>query len=187
MPKATLFGHPAHPMLIVAPAALLPFTFVMDLLFRRTRKVAYKDAAYFALIGGVAGGAVAGATGAMDYMELPADSAQKQVANVHAALNVGMITASAANLLLRARGYDARSSLPFALGALGAVSVLVSGWYGGHLVYEHGVRVKGRGVLAAGSETRLPGDSAVADVMTRPAHGLQAHGLHGEPPEGLVP
>lgn len=186
MPKATLLGHPAHPMLIVAPAALLPFTFVMDLLFRRTRKAAYKDAAYFALIGGVAGGAVAGATGAMDYLELPAGSEEKQVASVHAALNVGLIAASAANLLLRARGEDARSSLPFALGAIGAVGVLLSGWYGGHLVYEHGVRVKGRDILAAAPEARLPGDAAMADAMRRPAHALHT-GLHVEPPEGTVP
>ena len=187
MPKATLLGHPAHPMLIVAPAALLPFTFVMDVLFRRTRKTAYKDAAYFALIGGVAGGAVAGATGAMDYLELPAGSTEKEVASVHAALNVGLIAASSANLLLRARGEDAHSSLPFALGALGALGVLISGWYGGHLVYEHGVRVKGRDILAAAPEARLPGDAAMAHATRRPAPALQNASLHVEPPEGAVP
>jgi len=186
MPKATLLGHPAHPMLIAAPAALLPFSFVMDLLFRRTRRSAYKDAAYYALIGGVAGGAVAGATGAMDYMELPPGSAEKQVANVHAALNIGLIAASATNLALRVRGEDARSSLPFALGALGALGVLVSGWYGGHLVYEHGVRVKGRDVLEHAPEVRLPGDASMAQAMERQIHGLPSAALHVEPPEGPV-
>ncbi len=184
MPKATLLGHPAHPMLIVAPAALFPFSFVMDLLFRRTRKSAYKDAAYYALIGGVAGGAVAGTTGAMDYVELPPGSAEKQVASVHAALNLGLIAASAANLALRARGADARSNLPFALGALGAIGVMVSGWYGGQLVYEHGVRVKGRDVLEHAPEARLPGDAAMAQAMARSTDTLPNVGLHSEPPEG---
>ena len=184
MPKANLLGHPAHPMLLVAPAALLPFSFVMDLLFRRTRKSAYKDAAYCALIGGVAVGAVAGTTGAMDYVELPAGSVEKQVASVHAALNLGLLAASAANLALRARGEDARSNPPFLLGALGAIGVMVSGWYGGQLVYEHGVRVKGRDVLEHAPGARLPGDAVMAQAMVRSADALPGAGLHVEPPEG---
>lgn len=34
MPTSTLAGHPLHPMLIVAPAALLPFGAVMDAMHR---------------------------------------------------------------------------------------------------------------------------------------------------------
>ena len=32
MPRTTLFGHPLHPQLVVYPAGLLPFSFVLDLL-----------------------------------------------------------------------------------------------------------------------------------------------------------
>ena len=36
MPKSTLAGHPLHPMLIVAPAALIPFGFILDAMHRAT-------------------------------------------------------------------------------------------------------------------------------------------------------
>lgn len=181
MPNATFLGHPAHPMLVVAPAALLPFAFAMDLLFRRTRRSAYRDAAYLALMGGVAGGAAAAATGAMDYRELPAGSREKQVATVHAALNVGLLGASAANLVLRTRGEDAGGRLPFALGAIGALGVFVSSWFGGHLVFELGVRVKGHDQHALERQRR---DAAMADQDVAPWQGPAYVAVQGEPAEG---
>ena len=40
MPQSTFLGHPVHPQLIAVPSALLPFTFVMDLLFRMAEGLA---------------------------------------------------------------------------------------------------------------------------------------------------
>src|SRR5581483_3044769 len=142
MPKVAFLGHPVHPQLIVAPAALFPFTFVLDLLFRTTGKRSFRHAALYSLTGGVVGALGAGTTGALDYLEIPADSEEKKLANVHAALNLGLLGAAAANLAMRWAGADARDRLPFALSALAAVGVIASGWYGGHLVYRHGVRVR---------------------------------------------
>jgi uncharacterized membrane protein len=183
MPKTTLLGHPVHPQLIAVPSALLPFTFVMDVLFRRTRKRSYREAAYYGLMGGVAGGAVAGMTGAMDYLTIPSGTEEKRTANVHAALNVGLIAASVTNLVLRMRGDDGRSPLPYALSAIGAIGVLVSGWYGGHLVYEHGVRVKGRDVTERAPEVALPADRQMAAGLSTieramPAAGPELHAPH---------
>ncbi len=163
MPKTTFLGHPLHPQLIVAPAALMPFTFVLDLLFRRTGRRSYREAAYYGLVGGVAGGTAAAAAGAMDYFTIPAGSHEKQVANVHAALNLGLMAAGVVNLVLRSRGDDARSPLPFALSALGAAGVLVSSWYGGHLVYEHGLRVKGKSPIESAPEIAPPLDHLAAE------------------------
>ena len=91
---------------------------------------------------------------------------------------------------------------------MGALGVLLSGWYGGQLVFEHGMRVKGRDILASVPEARLPGDAAIAHALERPACALEsrshavegpahaveglAHarpgaGLHTEPPESAVP
>jgi uncharacterized membrane protein len=166
MPKTTFMGHPLHPQLIVAPAGLLPFSFVMDLLFRSTRKTAYRDAAYYSLVGGLVGGAAAGATGAMDYMTIPSGSHEKKTANVHAALNIALIAAAAVNVAVRMRGSDARDPLPFALSALAVGGVIVSGWYGGHLVYKHGVRVKDRSPIERENEAKLPGDEYLERGLT---------------------
>ena len=39
MPQVTLMGHPLHPQLIVMPAALLPFSLILDALHAGTRNV----------------------------------------------------------------------------------------------------------------------------------------------------
>lgn len=158
MSKSTFLGHPLHPQMIIVPGGLIPFSFAMDLMYRMTGKRSYSDAAYYSLAGGFAGGAAAGVAGAMDYMTIPAGSHEKRIANIHAALNIALLAASAVNLAMRSRGEDARAPLPFALSAMAAAGLLVSSWYGGHLVYKHGMRVEGRSPVEHAPEARLPGD-----------------------------
>jgi uncharacterized membrane protein len=67
IPRTTFAGHPLHPQMIVAPADLLPFSLILDLLYLQTRNRSYADAAYYALIGGLLGGVAAGTAGAADY------------------------------------------------------------------------------------------------------------------------
>jgi uncharacterized membrane protein len=165
MPQSTFLGHPLHPQLIVAPAGLLPFSFAMDLLFRATGRRSFRDAAYWSLAGGVVGGAAAGATGAMDYLTIPPGSAEKRTANVHAALNIALIAGAVVNLAMRTGGSDARSPVPLALSAVAALGVMVSGWYGGHLVYEHGLRVKGRSLIDRAPQARMPGDAQLERAL----------------------
>ncbi len=60
MPQVTLMGHPLHPQLIVMPAALLPFSLILDVLHAGTRDQSYADAAYYTMMGGFLGGIGAG-------------------------------------------------------------------------------------------------------------------------------
>ena len=61
---------------------------------------------------------------------------------MHAMLNGAAMAVTAANLLMRRnKPHHAGGSL--ALSALAAVGVMVSGWFGGRLVYEQGMRVRG--------------------------------------------
>ncbi|HYF60785.1 MAG TPA: DUF2231 domain-containing protein [Burkholderiaceae bacterium] len=161
MPRSTFAGHPLHPMLVVAPGGLLPFALVMDLMHVATGRQAYADAARFALIGGAATGLAAGVAGAMDYMTIPPEAREKKTANVHAALNVAAMAATMLNVAMRAKGSDAREPLPLALSAMTAIGVGVSGWFGAHLVYEHGLRVQERDPLSYTPEAKLPGDDAL--------------------------
>ena len=70
MPKLTFAGHPLHPMLIVMPAALLPFGFALDVLHHATDDDDYANAAYYSLTGALVGGLAAGVAGAMDYLTI---------------------------------------------------------------------------------------------------------------------
>lgn len=164
MPKTTFAGHPLHPMLIVAPAALIPFGFILDAMHRSSGKDTYADAAYYSMVGGVVGGLAAGAAGALDYLTIEPETEVKRTANVHAMLNVGALALTAANLLSRRNTRHHRGG-SLAMSAIAAAGVLVSGWFGGHLVYEHGVRVKGVSPVAGAPELKPPGDEALERAM----------------------
>lgn len=163
MPKLTLAGHPLHPQLIVLPAALIPFSLVMDYQYRMTCRASYRSAAYYCLVGGFLGGAAAGATGATDYLEIPSGTQLKKIANTHALLNISLLALTGINLLLRRKAQSSR--LPLWLSAISTAGLFVSGWYGGHMVYEHGMRVKGVSPIAGAPQARLPGDQRLEQVI----------------------
>jgi uncharacterized membrane protein len=164
MPKSTLAGHPLHPMLVVAPAALLPFGFILDLLYQATDNEDYANAAYYSLVGGLVGGAAAAAAGAVDYLAIERDTEVKRTANLHAMLNSGAIAATAANVMLR-RDKRNHTGGSLALSAVAALGVIVSGWFGGRLVYEHGMRVKGVSPVQQERELKLPSDEKIEHAM----------------------
>jgi uncharacterized membrane protein len=164
MPKSTLAGHPLHPMLIVMPAALIPFGFVLDALYRSTGEESYSNAAYYSLIGGLVGGLAAGAAGAMDYLAIQPETEVKRTANVHAVLNSGALALTAINLLARKNKPDHKGG-SIALSAICALGVTVSGWFGARMVYEHGMRVKGVSPIENAPELKPPFDESMHNAM----------------------
>ena len=171
MGKTTLAGHPLHPQLIVAPAALLPFSAVLDAIHSATGEESYADAAYYSMVGGYSVGLAAAAAGAADYLTIPSGTETKKVANLHGALNLGLLGLYSVNLLMR-RTRRAPGKLPKILSLIGTAGLLVSAWYGGELAYTHGVRVKGVSPTAGAPETKLPGDEAVAQAFEEAGRSL---------------
>jgi uncharacterized membrane protein len=167
MPKSTLAGHPLHPMLIVAPAALIPFGFILDAMARSLDNEDYANAAYYSLTGGLIGGIAAGVAGAMDYMAIDSETEVKRTANVHAILNSGALALTAASVAMRRKAYKHEGSGPtLAMGAIAALGVLVSGWFGGKMVYEQGMRVKGVSPVEDASDLKtLPADERVEQAL----------------------
>ena len=143
MPTTTFAGHPLHPQLVEVPLGLLPFSFVMDLMFKNTGKHAYADAAYYAMVGGVGGALAAATAGAFDFFTLPRDSQARRIGRVHGLLNLGLVTLYGANLALRSgrKRYKDRLA-PVLMSGIGAGGLAVSAWFGGELVYGQGMRVK---------------------------------------------
>ena len=163
--KTTLAGHPLHPQLIVAPAGLLPFSFIMDLMHALTGKRTYAEAAYLTMVGGSIGAVAAAGAGAADYFTIPADTPAKQSANVHASMNAGLLSLYTLNLLMRRGKNPPTGTVPVLLSAIGTVGLLISAWYGGHMVYEHGMRVKGVDPSAGAPEMRPPVDDQVVKPL----------------------
>ena len=164
MPTSTLAGHPLHPMLVVAPAALLPFGFVLDAMHNATGNDDYAKAAYYSLNGALVGGAAAAVAGAMDYLTIERETDVKRTANLHAMLNGTVMAITAANVLMR-RNKPNHAGGSLALSALSALGVIVSGWFGGRLVYEQGMRVEGVSPVQNEREAKLPADEKIEHAM----------------------
>ena len=175
MPKSTFAGHPLHPMLIVAPAALIPFGFILDAMHRATDNDDYANASYYSLAGGLIGGVAAGVAGAMDYMTIERDTDVKRTANVHALLNTGALALTAANVVMRRDTHSHRGG-SLGMSALAAAGVLLSGWFGGRLVYEQGMRVKGLSPVQDAPELKAPGDETLERALIAAERKMPAGG-----------
>jgi len=175
MPKSTLAGHPLHPILIVAPAALIPFGFILDAMHRSTGKESYANAAYYSMVGGLVGGVAAAAAGAMDYLSIEAETEVKRTANLHATLNSGVLALTTANVLARRSKPEHRGG-SVVVSALAAIGVLVSGWFGGRMVYEQGMRVRGVSPVEYAPERKLPGDERLERAMLEAERFMPSRG-----------
>ena len=168
MPEVTLTGHPLHPQLIVMPAGLLPFSLVLDAFHAKTHDQSYADAAYYTMMGGFVGGIIAGAAGAADYTTIPKDSKAKQIGRLHGLMNVGLLALTGVNLWIRRRRRSP-GLFPILLSLVGTAGLTVSAWYGGHLVYHHGMRVRGTELAGGSDEVKLPGDERMAHMLASTA------------------
>jgi uncharacterized membrane protein len=165
MPKTTLAGHPLHPQLVEFPLGLLPFSCLMDVLYYITGNKAYAETAYHTMAGGVVGGLAAGAAGAADYLTIPPDRESKKVANLHGLLNLSVMGLYGLNLFLRRGRKLPTGPMPLLLSLLGTAGLVVSGWYGGELVYQLGMRVEPLMEGDTSTEWKIPGDPKLENAF----------------------
>jgi nitrite reductase/ring-hydroxylating ferredoxin subunit len=117
-------GHPLHPALAQASVGLLMSATVLDI----RRRGADRRAAQTLVLGGLLSAAPTVLAGLADWVH--GHEQQRRVGLVHAALNVGGLTAYAASVGARRRG-DGRVSSMVGLAALGT-----GAFVGGHLGYR---------------------------------------------------
>jgi uncharacterized membrane protein len=163
MPKLTYAENPVHPVLNDYPAALVPASLVFDMLHLVTRRGSFKVAAFFTLLMALVTGGAAAATGYQDYKEIPEGTEAKRMANAHAMLNIGLLGSLVIQVLIRFTG---RVGL-FArlLNVVSTGGLMVSSWYGTHLVYRHGLRVRGVDPIATAPAAMPDTGKAYADRL----------------------
>ena len=89
--RASIGGHPIHPMLIPFPIGLLVFSFISDLIYLWRGNPIWKDyIAFYTLLGGIIGAAAAAIPGLIDWATLT-DRAAVKVANWHARVNIATL------------------------------------------------------------------------------------------------
>jgi uncharacterized membrane protein len=143
--RASLGGHPIHPMLIPFPIGLLVFSLIADIVYLwRGNPVWENYLAFYALLGGIIGAAAAAVPGLIDWATLTERKAVK-IANWHARVNIITLLIFIASFYLRTTGgaswIASMPMLPIVLSIIGVVGLSIAGWLGGELVFRHGVAV----------------------------------------------
>jgi uncharacterized membrane protein len=142
--KASILGHPIHPMIIPFPFALWTFSLVADVIYIWFDKNQWGVVAFYTLAAGLLGGVVAAIPGMIDWLAIK-DREVARIANWHARLNIVALIIFGVDFYLRWRNkgqiYQEGISLPFILSLLGVILISISGWLGGDLSYKHGVGV----------------------------------------------
>lgn len=144
--KASIGGHPVHPMLIPFPLALWVTSFLADVIFMLfLNNPSLLLISKFLLAAGIIGGLLAAVPGIIDWLAIKNQEVVR-IANWHARLNIIALLIFAISLYLRTKyGRDwvhGSMTVPFMLSLLGVILIAISGWLGGDLAYKYGVGVK---------------------------------------------
>ncbi len=143
--RASIGGHPIHPMLIPFPIGLLVFSFIADLIYLWRGNPIWRDyVAFYTLLGGIIGAAAAAIPGLIDWATLT-DRAAVKVANWHARVNIVTLVIFIGSFYLRttsgAAWFPKLPMLPVFVSLVGMIGLSIAGWLGGQLVFRHGVAV----------------------------------------------
>jgi uncharacterized membrane protein len=141
--RAALAGHPIHPILVAFPIAFLVAAFVTDLLYWRTMNATWAQASYWLLWAGIITAVLAALAGLIDFFSIARVRAHL-AGWLHAGLNVSLLVLSILNVWLR-RGHAEAAILPWGLvlSALVTFLLMLSGWYGGELIYRYKIAIIG--------------------------------------------
>ncbi len=157
-PLAGPYGHPFHPIAVTLPIGTWAASLVFDLASHRSRepRVFARGSAELVKTG-LIGAASAAFLGFLDYVKIPKRTATGVTATTHLALNVTVVALYLVNLAQRERrlNADATRQDAVAAGEMGlsllALALLgASGWLGGILSYQFGVRVADERTQAEG-------------------------------------
>jgi uncharacterized membrane protein len=138
-------GHPLHPALVHLPTALWPAALLFDLLsLTELGGPIPVQISYYAILTGLVVALVAAVAGLADWADIKPDKPAKKLGLVHLVLNLIVVALFALNLWLRAQLPPTTATVPLSLIGLTLVAdliLLVSGYLGGRMVYDHGISV----------------------------------------------
>lgn len=142
--KASIGGHPIHPILVPFPIALWTTSFATDVAFYFWRNSSLALISKFMLAAGCLGAVAAAVPGIIDWLSIK-DRGVKRIADWHARVNIIALIVFAISLYFRmgigAHWVNYHLRIPFLLSFLGVILISISGWLGGELAYKHGVGV----------------------------------------------
>lgn len=135
--------HPLHPALVHFPIACWSLATLADVASLHWGEPAWHFAGIAMLIGTLAA-LVAMASGLLEFVKIDDASPALADANRHMLLVMGAWLCYAASLAVRMERFSLvkPNALALGLGVLGFLVLIAAGWFGGRLVYTHGVGVR---------------------------------------------
>ncbi len=133
--KATIAGHPVHPMLVTFPIGCFLAAVVSDIISIWAGPVFWAAMSTWLLLFGVLGALLAAFFGLVDYLSAPMTAAAKSLAAWHMTLNVAMIVLF--GLACAVRFLDHTSPAGYGLTGLGIVLLAAAGVLGGSVAHGH--------------------------------------------------
>ncbi|MBO0859160.1 MAG: DUF2231 domain-containing protein [Chloracidobacterium sp.] len=139
--KMKIFGHAAHPILVVFPLGLFATAVVFDALGWVTGNGKWLESSFRIIAAGIIGGLISAIFGLIDFQAIPSDTRAKRIGIWHGLGNVAVILLFGASWLIRWQRPANPGTLPVMLSLIGALLMLITGWLGGELVERLGVGV----------------------------------------------
>ena len=133
--KATVAGHPLHPMLVTFPIGCFVAAVVCDIISIWAGPVFWAEMSTWLLLFGVLGALLAAFFGLVDYLSAPMTATAKSIAAWHMTLNIAMIVLF--GLACAIRFLDHTSVAGYALTGLGICVLAVAGVLGGSVAHTH--------------------------------------------------
>jgi len=133
--KATVAGHPIHPLLVTFPIGSYVAAAIADIIYAASGEPFWGTMSMWLIAFGLGGSLIAGFFGFIDYLTAPMSEQAREVANLHMTLNV-------CTIIVFGVAFAARYFWPqFVWGhiatAMGICLLLVSGILGGNLAHRH--------------------------------------------------
>src|SRR6185369_16180260 len=136
---ASIAKHPIHPMLVALPIGLWIFSLVSDVIYlMKWGGPVWSEVALYTMIGGVVGALMAAIPGFIDLLSMKGEP--KRIGIWHLSINLVVVALYALNIWLRMSSPGATP--PIWLSGIAILSLGVSGWLGGEMVFVHGVAVE---------------------------------------------
>lgn len=153
--KASIQGHPIHPILVSFPIAMWVGGFIFELLGVKWPNPGLWAAGFYSVIAGCIGAAMAAVPGLLDWMfSVPPDSSAKRRGLIHGGLNtLNLLLFIYVAYRLGSPSTQADGVTLVVMG-VGVAILSVAGWLGGTLVYRNHIGIERRYAGAGRLKTR---------------------------------
>jgi uncharacterized membrane protein len=157
-----VFGHPLHAALSHLPMGLLGTAVLWDAVGVWRGEAVWWAVSYWSVAAGLASACVAACAGAVDYAAIEEGDPALKTGSRHLTFVLAALLPYVLGMFARGgpEGPRGRAALAvLLLDGAGSLLLSVGGWYGGHLVFHHGVGSDGLSAGNMGREQAAKGES----------------------------